>query len=88
MKLADLLEPQEPIPCPHCIERGLHGNMLNTDLDQQRGYCLFCAMIPPHKADSGFKLNTDIRAHYPLAARVTYRSEPNCYGQDGAINDD
>ena len=78
--IADLLAPQEPIPCPHCIKRGLHGNMLLSDLDRQRGYCMYCAMIPPHKADSGFRLNTE-----PYR-RVTYRSEAEAYGE--RIEDD
>lgn len=53
-----------------------HPNMLVEDY----GVCCICGMTT-HKHLSGFKLITDTE-------RVVYRSEANCYGQTGVIDDD
>ncbi|MDA7663843.1 hypothetical protein N8569_00915 [bacterium] len=74
----------QPTQCPHCE------NMLKTDYDRERGYCDLCAMTTC-KHLSGFKLIPDppekVWGTWPYR-RTVYRSEANCYGQDGVIDDD
>jgi len=54
------------------------------------GICWFCCqekgLLPP--PDEETKAWIDKLAYYANQPRVTYRSEPNCYDQDGVIDDD
>lgn len=66
----------QPVPCTECK----FNMMLTTDEERERGWCIYCGMTK-FRHLSGFKLITDTE-------RVVYRSEPNCYGQTGVVDDD